>query len=148
MSEIVIAGNTSGSVTIAAPDVAGTTTLTLPASSGTILDDASVGVCRAWVNFNGTGTVAIRAAFNVSSITDNGTGDYTVNFDNTLSDANYSWGYGSNNSDDLASGGNSGTVNTTTALQTSSSLRVQSRFQVTTVSGLADCSLITVSVFR
>jgi hypothetical protein len=36
--------------------------------------------CRAWVNFNGTGTVAIRASFNVSSITDNGTGDYTVNF--------------------------------------------------------------------
>lgn len=45
--------------------------------------------CRAWVNFNGTGTVAIRAAFNVSSITDNGTGDYTVNFTNALADANY-----------------------------------------------------------
>ena len=90
MSEIVIAGNTSGSVTIAAPDVAGTTTLTLPASSGTVLDDASVGVCRAWVNFNGTGTVAIRAAFNVSSITDNGTGDYTVNFTTSMPDVNYS----------------------------------------------------------
>tara|TARA_R110000868_G_scaffold14583_2_gene67659 strand:- start:1035 stop:1403 length:369 start_codon:yes stop_codon:yes gene_type:complete len=46
-------------------------------------------LCRAWVNFNGTGTVAIRASFNVSSITDNGTGDYTVNFTNALSDANY-----------------------------------------------------------
>ena len=45
--------------------------------------------CRAWVNFNGTGTVAIRASFNVSSITDNGTGDYTVNFTNALPDANY-----------------------------------------------------------
>lgn len=43
----------------------------------------------AWVNFNGTGTVAIRSAYNVSSITDNGTGDYTVNFTNALSDANY-----------------------------------------------------------
>jgi hypothetical protein len=46
--------------------------------------------CRAWVNFNGTGTVAIRASFNVSSITDNGTGDYTVNFTNAMPDANYS----------------------------------------------------------
>ena len=47
-------------------------------------------LCRAWVNFNGTGTVAIRASFNVSSITDNGTGDYTVNFTTALADANYS----------------------------------------------------------
>jgi len=45
--------------------------------------------CRAWVNFNGTGTVAIRASGNVSSITDNGTGDYTVNFTTAMSDANY-----------------------------------------------------------
>ena len=45
--------------------------------------------CRAWVNFNGTGTVAIRASGNVSSITDNGTGDYTVNFTNALADANF-----------------------------------------------------------
>ena len=45
--------------------------------------------CRAWVNFNGSGTVAIRASGNVSSITDNGTGDYTVNFTTALSDANY-----------------------------------------------------------
>ena len=49
--------------------------------------------CRAWVNFNGTGTVAIRASGNVSSITDNGTGDYTVNFTTAMPDANYavSW---------------------------------------------------------
>jgi hypothetical protein len=46
--------------------------------------------CRAWVNFNGTGTVAIRASGNVSSITDNGTGDYTVNFTTALADSNYS----------------------------------------------------------
>ena len=45
--------------------------------------------CKAWVNFNGTGTVAIRASFNVSSITDNGTGRYTVNFTTALVDANY-----------------------------------------------------------
>jgi len=45
--------------------------------------------CRAWVNFNGLGTVAIRASGNVSSITDNGTGDYTVNFTTAMPDANY-----------------------------------------------------------
>ena len=47
--------------------------------------------CRAWVNFNGTGTVAIRASGNVSSITDNGTGDYTVNFTTAMVDANYNF---------------------------------------------------------
>ncbi len=46
--------------------------------------------CRAWVNFNGTGTVTIRASFNVTSITDNGTGTYTVNFTNAMPDVNYS----------------------------------------------------------
>jgi len=57
-----------------------------------LLTPASVGgqLCRAWVNFDGTGTVSIRAAYNVSSITDNGTGDYTVNFTTALVDANYS----------------------------------------------------------
>ena len=48
------------------------------------------GRAKAWVNFNGTGTVAIRADFNVNTITDNATGDYTVNFDTALADANYS----------------------------------------------------------
>ena len=48
--------------------------------------------CKAWVNFNGTGTVAIRAQFNVSSITDNGVGDYTVNFTISLADPNFSVG--------------------------------------------------------
>jgi hypothetical protein len=51
---------------------------------------APIYAARAWVNFNGTGTVAIRASGNVSSITDNGTGDYTVNFTTALADANYS----------------------------------------------------------
>ena len=46
---------------------------------------------RAWVNFNGTGTVAIRASGNVSSITDNAVGDYTVNFATAMADANYSY---------------------------------------------------------
>ena len=56
--------------------------------SGTI-DGLSAGGLKAWVNFNGTGTVAIRANYNVSSITDNGTGDYRVNFTTALADANY-----------------------------------------------------------
>lgn len=45
---------------------------------------------KAWVNFNGTGTVAIRASYNVTSVTDNGAGDYTVNFTTAIKDANYS----------------------------------------------------------
>lgn len=64
----------------------------------TIVDVNGVAIgtfCRAWVNFNGTGTVAIRASFNVSSITDNGTGNYIVNFTNALPDENYSVSLGS-----------------------------------------------------
>jgi hypothetical protein len=53
--------------------------------------------CRAWVNFNGTGTPAIRASGNVSSITDNGTGNYTVNFTTAMPDVNYSGVIGSGN---------------------------------------------------
>ena len=45
---------------------------------------------KAWVNFNGTGTIAIRDDFNVSTLGDNGTGDYTVNFSNNMSNADYS----------------------------------------------------------
>ena len=58
--------------------------------------NAPIYACRAWVNFNGTGTVAIRASGNVSSITDNGTGDYNVNFATAMVDANYSTVYGAN----------------------------------------------------
>lgn len=55
------------------------------------------GTAKAWVNlnFNGTGTVAIRAAFNVTSITDNGVGKYTVNFTTAMPDANYAVATGS-----------------------------------------------------
>jgi hypothetical protein len=49
-------------------------------------------LCRAWVNWNGQGTVAIRASFNVSSITDDATGKYTINFSNSMPDANYAMG--------------------------------------------------------
>lgn len=68
-------------------------TNTLQNVAGTLsvpVDTVVQGSAKAWVNFNGTGTVAIRAAFNVSSITGNGTGDYTVNFTTAMQDANYS----------------------------------------------------------
>ena len=68
--------------------VNGTSGLTFPDT--TTLASAGQASVRAWVNFNGTGTVAIRAAYNVTSITDNGTGDYTVNFTTALPDANFS----------------------------------------------------------
>lgn len=52
------------------------------------------GSAKAWVNFNGTGTVTIRASHNVTSITDNGTGDYTVNFTNAMASINYAIVFG------------------------------------------------------
>jgi len=71
-----------------------TPTLTTPtidsASVSTVSGTAPLFMARAWVNFNGTGTVAIRGSGNVSSITDNGVGLYTVNFTTSMSDANYS----------------------------------------------------------
>jgi len=62
----------------------------LAGTASTSADNVINGSAKAWVNFNGTGTVAIRASYNVSSITDNGTGTYTVNFTNAFADANYS----------------------------------------------------------
>lgn len=121
MASIVVNGDTSGSITLSAPAVAGSSVLTLPAVTDTVagiaatqtltnktltsptlttpnINSAQVDTvsgtaplyfCRAWVNFNGTGTVAIRASGNVSSITDNGIGYYTVNFTTAMPDANY-----------------------------------------------------------
>jgi hypothetical protein len=66
------------------------------AQFATVSGTAPIYPCRAWVNFNGTGTVAIRASGNVTSITDNGTGDYTVNFTTAMPDVNYSWAGGDN----------------------------------------------------
>lgn len=65
-------------------------TATTATKLSTATGDAPSYSCRAWVNFNGTGTVAIRASGNVSSITDNTTGDYTVNFITAMPDANFS----------------------------------------------------------
>jgi hypothetical protein len=103
MSKVALSGDAggTGTVTLAAPNTNSNVTLNLPAVAGTmataestltqfnVTGSAPVYACRAWVNFNGTGTVAIRASGNVSSITDNGTGDYTVNFTTAMPDANY-----------------------------------------------------------
>lgn len=73
--------------------------LTTPVAPGA----APVYACRAWVNFDGTGTVAIRASGNVSSITDNGVGDFTINFTTALPDANYSVASSAGNADSSSS---------------------------------------------
>jgi hypothetical protein len=82
-----ITGASTLATTVASP------TLTTPninsAQFATVTGTAPIYPCRAWVNFNGTGTVAIRASGNVSSITDNGTGNYTVNFTTAMPDADY-----------------------------------------------------------
>jgi hypothetical protein len=71
--------------------MAGTLTIsTLNDSSGVLAtQNGMTGIAKAWVNFDGTGTPAIRGSFNVSSITDNGTGDYTVNFTTAMANTNY-----------------------------------------------------------
>jgi len=65
-------------------------------------DEIYSGRAKAWVNFDGTGTVSIRADFNVSSITDNGTGDYTINYSNSFSDSNYAVTAFAKNNDNAA----------------------------------------------
>ena len=94
--------------------------------------------CRAWVNFNGTGTPAIRASGNVSSITDNGTGDYTVNFTTAMPDANYA----TNLSIGSISGGSSDVIPLLSTLSTTSvrALSVQAVFR--------DPATVCVSIFR
>jgi hypothetical protein len=101
--------------------------------------DEQSGLCKAWVNFNGTGTVAIRAQYNVSSITDNGTGNYTVNFATALADANYSVAGLTARVTDETFIGRFGATPTTTAL----------RFVVFDLAGNAVDSLYSnISIFR
>jgi len=88
MSSVSIAGDTSGSILLAAPSVAGSSTLTLPTTGGTVLSNASTGVCVAWVTYNGN-TQTILASYNVASVTHRDAGRYTINFTTPLADANY-----------------------------------------------------------
>ena len=102
------------------------------------------GLAQAWVNFNGTGTVAIRASFNVSSITDNGTGNYTINFTTAMTDANYSVsGYSVNPASRALIFGD---VNT----YASGSLRINTAY-VTGFNGDAtsiDATFVNINIFR
>jgi hypothetical protein len=103
--------------------------------------------CRAWVNFNGTGTIAIRASGNVSSITDNGVGDYTVNFTTAMSDTSYC-GVA------LPNDGTPGT-NLVIACENSTRTKTTSAFNIWTAYGgngvnkaLYDVNTVNVSIFR
>ena len=103
--------------------------------------------CRAWVNFNGTGTPAIRESGNVSSITDNGTGDYTIDFTNDMPDVNYSF-VGSGQIDTSAADGNRLTVS---ARRASGNIAVGSLRIVTggaSVSTTLDPTVVTIAIFR
>lgn len=110
----------------------------------------SVGIaygCRAWVNFNGTGTVAIRASGNVSSITDNGVGDYTVNFTNAMPDANYS--VSGNGQYDTATATNNNTavtISRTANAQVAGSVRMAGF--ATSNGALIDFITVCVAIFR
>jgi hypothetical protein len=159
-----------GSVEINPPSTASNFTATMPAVTGNVVVDsatqtltnktlttpninsaqfatvsgtAPIYPCRAWVNFNGTGTVAIRASGNVSSITDNGgTGDYTINFTTAMPDADYSWN--ANNSRSSLSA-NFDVCVVLVSAPTTSALRIQTN----TGSGSAVDSLYTtVAIFR
>lgn len=122
----------------------GGTNITL--NSGSVLQDppgtAPSYLCRAWVNFNGTGTVAIRASGNVSSITDNGTGDYTVNFTTAMSDANYGFALSTSEAQAINKATNWGAAGTN---QTTTAIRVYCR---TGGNAAIDADYFGVAIFR
>ena len=98
--------------------------------------------CRAWVNFNGSGTVAIRASGNVTSITDNNTGDYTINFTNAMPDENYGFAVSCQG----VSAGNNPIVITQNAgtSPTASALRILIQQSTAAI----DRSIVCVAIFR
>lgn len=101
--------------------------------------------CRAWVGFDGTGTPAIRASGNVSSITDNGVGDYTLNFATPMSNANYSISSSSTESDGPPISASLRMSGTTPLLKSTSAVRVSTRSSFN--SALLDINNISVQVF-
>lgn len=106
--------------------------------------------CRAWVNFNGEGTVAIRGSFNVSSITDNGTGDYTINFTNALPDINYSASLSLSNKSTTNNAIMIGQINCNTSLAnvapTTTALRLTTWFY--NAAATNDAAYVNVAIFR
>jgi hypothetical protein len=113
---------------------------------------APVFACRAWVNFNGTGTVAIRASGNVSSITDNGTGNYTVNFTTSMPDANYAITYGfdtdQDNVNQFATSSTPRSIYSQQSLKTTSNFRIFCGSNAAGGSAALDFRGIDISVFR
>jgi hypothetical protein len=106
-------------------------------------------LCRAWVNFNGTGTVAIRGSFNVSSITDNGTGNYTVNFTNAMPDANYAFtiGAGQLNIDNVQYASiHASNANGTATLKSTTQLQIATGR--TSTATLTDNAEVNIAIFR
>jgi hypothetical protein len=112
-----------------------------PAQLSTASGSAPSYAARAWVNFNGTGTVAIRASGNVTSITDNNTGDYTVNFSTSMQDANHSAVVvGSKDSTEMI-------TQLVASGLTASSCRIDCRGTVN-VNSKYDASIVCVAIFR
>ena len=104
---------------------------------------APIYACRAWVNFNGAGTVAIRASGNVSSITDNGTGLYTVNFTTAMPDVNYATTCQADEQN-----GSNRSVGLTSTYSTSA-VQISNEDKVGAFGGARnDSSTVTVAVFR
>jgi hypothetical protein len=97
--------------------------------------------CRAWVNFNGTGTVAIRASGNVSSITDSGVGLYVVNFTTAMPDANYSYSHAYSN--EVNAQHTVGFLNSMSASQLSIA-----HYSAANSGATADKSYVQIAVFR
>jgi hypothetical protein len=111
--------------------------------------NVEVYTCKAWVNFNGTGTVAIRASGNVSSITDNGTGDYTVNFATAMADANYSTTATSGNDDPTNSGTRDANVLGAVTAPSTTAVRVGHSYVSSTENRTSiDATYIFVAIFR
>ena len=112
--------------------------------NGWINDDGTENYkCRAWVNFQGTGTVAIRASGGVSSITDNGLGDYTILLTTAMVDVNYVVAGSSGLSGTTASQGRSFAPNTTAPTTTQYRLNIK-----TTANANIDDDLVYVVFFR
>lgn len=133
----------SGSNNIALGSDGSTRISTLADSAGANTStpaEIASGRAKAWVNFNGTGTVAIRASYNVSSITDNGVGDYTVNFTTALVDANYSYAISGSQVSADASNINPHTLS-------AGSLRFQT-FNIDVTPALRDYDQVSVAIFR
>jgi hypothetical protein len=110
------------------------------AGNSTSMDNAIYGSAKAWASFTGS-TAVIRASYNVSSVVRNSTGNYTINFTNALSDANYSILATSG----LSSGSNLAGLNTATA-PTSSAVVISS---TNSASGAyTDSTYMNVAIFR